>query len=81
MKMRFKTGLASILSASVIFLGLSTSAMAISLGFGVTGGGTHIAATGTETMDTGTQSDSGYANAPFATNNLYPAFLNLIPKS
>ena len=50
MKLRANSRLVSVLGASIIFFGLTTSAMAVSLGFGIAGGATHIQVAGTETM-------------------------------
>ena len=47
---RIKSRLVSLASAVVLFFGLSTSAMAVSLGFGVSGGATHAEFEGAETI-------------------------------
>ena len=66
MNLKIRSKLVSALGASVLFFGITTSAMAISLGFGFSGGGTHVEVDGTETMNTsGTKStDTGYGTAP-----------------
>jgi len=53
MSKRINSILASLAAATLMLAGFTTSASAISFGFGVTGGGTHMEATGTETQKKG----------------------------
>ena len=53
MSKRINSILASLAAATLMLAGFTTSASAISFGFGVTGGGTHMEATGTETLKKG----------------------------
>ena len=69
MSKRINSILASLAAATLMLAGFTTSASAISFGFGVTGGGTHMEATGTETQNAGGASDAGPAGAVQSATN------------
>ena len=69
MNKRINNILASLAAATLMLAGFTTSASAISFGFGVTGGGTHMEATGTETQNAGGASDAGNAGATQSATN------------